>query len=519
MKRLLITALLCLACADAPAQAPLNELVLHHDELVALQGALPTDTMSYQGELLDNGQPVEGPVDLRFEWWSAPDGGTSFGSVTVLAVPVAAGRFGLNVPTTFPDSGQLVFMAVLVNRNQPPGFVLLGRQQLVAAPFAVYSRGAHTAQFAQSAQSAQSAATAANATLAQTATTALGPWLPAGGSLSYGGNVGIGTTAPQAGLHVDGGTSAQPALFVREASGNGFAAVVESAAASGLWVRTLASAGNHSAVNATYAGGTGRAGLFHAESASGSARAVEALTASPDGFAGWFEGGRNYFGGSVGIGVSAPSDKLHVAAASGQPALRVQIDGATKLRVTSNGGVAIGANAATPADGLFVQGPILVPARTRWLTLDGRSFALHSSAWIEGQTVGTGGHPQLHRVAVDSRSDVWLSAAVNLPHGATVTELRLYARDNAPVVNMTATLVRRQLPSGASTTMASIATAGAVNVAQSPATSGISLPLIDNENNSYYVVANWDTGFNGADVDLTRLLAVRIAYTVNSPGP
>ena len=236
MNRLIAIALSCLVCAAATAQTPVAELVLHHDELVALQGStLPTDQLSYQGELLDNGQPVEGPVDFQFRWWSAPVGGTSTGSVTVLAVPVAAGRFGLYVPATFPDGGQNVFMEVAVNRAQPPAFVVLGRQELVAAPFAVFSRRAGVAQTAQTAQtattaqsavSAQNATTAQNATSAQTAAFAQAPWLTGAGGIHYNNRVGVGTSTPATpldlrvtGSDVTGlqvlhqGTASNPAAF------------------------------------------------------------------------------------------------------------------------------------------------------------------------------------------------------------------------------------------------------------------------------------------------------------------
>lgn len=61
--------------------------------------------------------------------------------------------------------------------------------------------------------------------------------------------------------------------------------------------------------------------------------------------------------GKVGINAN-PSDRLHVRALSGEDALRVQIGGATKLRVFQNGGTTIGTNnvSGTPSNGLYVQG-------------------------------------------------------------------------------------------------------------------------------------------------------------------
>ena len=64
--------------------------------------------------------------------------------------------------------------------------------------------------------------------------------------------------------------------------------------------------------------------------------------------------------GDFGVGTQSPSDKVHIIADSGQDALRVQINTATKLRVFSNGGTSIGANnsSGTPANGLYVHGDL-----------------------------------------------------------------------------------------------------------------------------------------------------------------
>jgi hypothetical protein len=53
-----------------------------------------------------------------------------------------------------------------------------------------------------------------------------------------------------------------------------------------------------------------------------------------------------------------PNATVHVASPSGDVAMRVQVNGTTKLKVESNGGVAIGSNYATPADGLKVKGDV-----------------------------------------------------------------------------------------------------------------------------------------------------------------
>lgn len=62
--------------------------------------------------------------------------------------------------------------------------------------------------------------------------------------------------------------------------------------------------------------------------------------------------------GSVGIGVGAPTARLHVSA-SGEDAMRIQHDGTTRFRINTNGGVAIGANNSTVAGGdAFIEGSL-----------------------------------------------------------------------------------------------------------------------------------------------------------------
>lgn len=63
-------------------------------------------------------------------------------------------------------------------------------------------------------------------------------------------------------------------------------------------------------------------------------------------------------GQNIGIGVTVPSDKLHINAATGEDALRVQVNSLTKLRVWSNGGVSVGSPVIPPVNGLYVNGSI-----------------------------------------------------------------------------------------------------------------------------------------------------------------
>ena len=90
--------------------------------------------------------------------------------------------------------------------------------------------------------------------------------------------------------------------------------------------------------------------------------------------------------GRVGIGVSVPSDRLHVNSAGGENAFRAQVGGITRLLVHSNGGVAIGANTTPPPNGgLYVAGNTGLGTTTPQALLD-----VNGDAHINALTVGRG---------------------------------------------------------------------------------------------------------------------------------
>lgn len=68
--------------------------------------------------------------------------------------------------------------------------------------------------------------------------------------------------------------------------------------------------------------------------------------------------------GLVGIGTTSPTERLHINSASGANALRVQVNGFTKLLVHSGGGVAIGLTATPPPNGLTVSGNVGIGTKT-----------------------------------------------------------------------------------------------------------------------------------------------------------
>ena len=54
--------------------------------------------------------------------------------------------------------------------------------------------------------------------------------------------------------------------------------------------------------------------------------------------------------GKVGMGVSTPSDKLHISSAVDEDPFRVQVGNSTKFRIFENGSISMGANNGTITD-------------------------------------------------------------------------------------------------------------------------------------------------------------------------
>src|SRR3954451_23015175 len=70
------------------------------------------------------------------------------------------------------------------------------------------------------------------------------------------------------------------------------------------------------------------------------------------------ERGRLTNSGLWGFGTTSPNSKVHINSASGQDALRVQVNSSTKFLVHSNAGVSIGSGSTPPANGLFISGSV-----------------------------------------------------------------------------------------------------------------------------------------------------------------
>jgi len=139
--------------------------------------------------------------------------------------------------------------------------------------------------------------------------------------------VGIGTGQPLAKLHIERTSSnTNPQLRLHSVSNNGFA-------------RVRMSTQGHSEVWDIRAGGSNN-NLDFMFATNQSIMTLRGETKR------------------VGIGLTNPSDQLHVSADEGENAFRVQVEGVTRLRVFSNGGVGVGSNyteGTVPVGGMRVS--------------------------------------------------------------------------------------------------------------------------------------------------------------------
>jgi len=165
-------------------------------------GSNPISTaFTYQGELNELGGAASGPVDMVFELFGQFDGGTPLATLVANGVELDAnGRFSIDLDFGNHYNGQERWLQITVE-----GETLSPRQPLMAAPYAMYALNGGGG--------------------------GVGGWIDKGALTHIMDDVGIGTTAPEAPLHVmDGSAGAVTAhnesVAVLERAGDAFLSIL-----------------------------------------------------------------------------------------------------------------------------------------------------------------------------------------------------------------------------------------------------------------------------------------------------
>ncbi|MCH9035034.1 MAG: tail fiber domain-containing protein, partial [Planctomycetes bacterium] len=244
---------------------------------------LPT-VFTYQGQLKQAGVPLSGTADVEFTLWTSAKGGDQVGG-TVLKENISVANGLLSVPLDFGVSvfnGNARWLEIAVRSPHDETdtelfTTLLPRQLITATPYALQTRGLF---------------------------------------VSDEGNVGIGTTIPEANVHIAGG---QGVLRLDGEAADSFSAFMD-ASQEQLRINKTNNAGSVILdINPKADDGTSQALVrFFRETNTTGLKAVEFLrgdfTTQRSARIG-VDGTDSYFGihgGNVGIGTTTPSADLHV---------------------------------------------------------------------------------------------------------------------------------------------------------------------------------------------------------------
>jgi len=313
----------------------------------ALVQAQMAPAFTYQGQLKEAGRPYDGMAYLDFSLWDALENGNQIGTTywTPFGVDVVNGLFTVEVdalpfgPTAF--NGQPRWLQIALTDAGGANPILLSpRQPMTPAPYALYALdGGGGGSFNLPYQGSTTFNGDAfevinNGTSNAVAGSFLSPESGGVGVYGKGGADGYGGK-------FEGDSDAVAGVLgsTSRSYGAGVFATADASTAYALYASNSSTEGDAYAVFARTQGEYGKAVWGEARSTSGptvgvrgwakspdgigvqawntadtgDAIALSASTDSPDGYAGYFEGGKNYFGGNVGIGTTTPGSPLTVS--------------------------------------------------------------------------------------------------------------------------------------------------------------------------------------------------------------
>jgi hypothetical protein len=186
-----------------------------------------TTSFSYQGRLTDAGSPANGSFQMQFKLFDAAAAGAQIGTtLTDVPVTVTAGSFSIKLDFgAGVFAGGTRFIEVAVRHNSGESYVTLGpREQIVSSPYGVRTLSTAMADDSQKlggvaaseyvTTSTVGSSFINNNTAPQTANFNIT------GNGRVGGNFGIGTATPNAGLEIRGTGAATQQRITDTASGN-----------------------------------------------------------------------------------------------------------------------------------------------------------------------------------------------------------------------------------------------------------------------------------------------------------
>lgn len=311
--------------------------------LIALVAAAPSrgetplsTAFTYQGQLKENGAPIDATAHLRFSLWDAqgngspPVGGSQIGASQLLAnvavanglftVPLnAGGQFGANA---FNGEARWLQVEVCADAGCGTLTILAPRQPLTATPHALFALNASAATMATTAANAtelngQPAAFYQNASNVNSGTLA---------DSRLSGNVALldntqtftgakTFSAPPSFTNAGTPFSVSSAALVTNLNADRVDGLDSSAFLQSIpfpltlsgWSATHIIRGENAAATNSVSGVFGLASAF-----SGITYGVYGKTNSAAGYAGYFEG-RGYFSDRVGVGTQNPDALLHIS--------------------------------------------------------------------------------------------------------------------------------------------------------------------------------------------------------------